>query len=677
MLIKTSQAAIEAAQCGRFLRATLLGVFFKQNSHHRSHLAESGVTLINTQPAIRSEVHPGRGPALALVLGALGVVFGDIGTSPLYAFEAVFANADHPVAPTPENVLGVLSLFVWALILIVTLKYVLFIMRFDNAGEGGIVALMTLLINKATPGSQLRRWFVPLGLVGAALFYGDGVITPAISVVSAVEGLETISPGLAEYVVPVSLLVLLLLFLFQKQGTEKISRAFGPVMLVWFVLIAVLGLHAIAQETSVLGAINPVHAWRFIQSETLLSFFVLGAVVLCLTGAEALYADMGHFGARPIQQAWIVLAFPSLVLNYLGQGALILQSADNLHNPFFRMAPEWGLHALVVLATFATVVASQAVISGVFSMTQQLIALHVIPRMTVRHTSVTSSGQIYIPATNWIMLALVVALVLFFQSSNAMAGAYGIAVTGTMLITDLFAMAVVIHIRRWHWSMALVGALPFIVIDSLFFSANAMKLFDGGWFPVVLSLIIMLVMATWARGVSSIYAQEISRSQNLTDFVQTLDVLSPFRSEGAIVCLTSDKRVAPAAMVLMARRLHALPEKVICLNVQVEEAPFVPVHERSELTEVGRGIHLLILRYGYMDSIEIPRELSILFPGDNSQEGYGYLINRWSLDAQKGEDWSMWRKRLFMFLFRNAPAQWRMFQMPPVRVLEIGERLVL
>lgn len=633
--------------------------------------------MLNTQPAIRSEGHPARGSALALVLGALGVVFGDIGTSPLYAFEAVFANAAHPVTPAPENVLGVLSLFVWALILIVTVKYVLFIMRFDNAGEGGIVALMTLLINKATPGSQLRRWFIPLGLIGAALFYGDGVITPAISVVSAVEGLETISPTLAEYVVPVSLLVLVLLFLLQKQGTQKISRAFGPVMLIWFVLIAALGIRAIAQETSVLGAMNPVHAWHFIQAETTLSFFVLGAVVLCLTGAEALYADMGHFGARPIQQAWIILAFPALVLNYLGQGALILQSADNLHNPFFRMAPEWGLHALVVLATVATVVASQAVISGVFSMTQQLIALHVIPRMTVRHTSVTSPGQIYIPATNWIMLTLVVALVLFFQSSNAMAGAYGIAVTGTMLITDLFAMAVVMHLRRWHWTVALAGALPFILIDSLFFSANALKLLDGGWFPVVLSLIIMLVMATWARGVSSIHAQEVSRSQRLTNFVETLDVLSPFRSHGTAVCLTSDDQIAPAAMVLLAKRLHALPEKVICLHVNVEEAPYVPACRRSELTEVGRGVHLLVLRYGYMDSIEILRELSTLFPDDNPQERYGYLINGWSLDAQKGDGWAMWRKHLFMFLFRNAPAQWRIFQMPPSRVLEIGERLIL
>ena len=631
----------------------------------------------DTQPTIQSAGHSNKGPALALVLGALGVVFGDIGTSPLYAFEAVFANASYPVSPTPENILGVLSLFVWALILIVTIKYVLFIMRFDNAGEGGIVALMTLLINKATPGSRLRRWFIPLGLIGAALFYGDGVITPAISVVSAVEGLETISPELGQYVVPVSLAVLVMLFLVQKQGTEKISRAFGPVMLVWFVVLAVLGIYAIAQEVRVLGAINPMHAWHFIQTETSLSFFVLGAVVLCLTGAEALYADMGHFGARPIQQAWIVLAFPALVLNYLGQGALILKSVDNLHNPFFMMAPEWGLHVLVVLATIATVVASQAVISGVFSMTQQLIALRVIPRMTVKHTSLTNSGQIYIPATNWIMLALVVVLVLFFQSSNAMAGAYGIAVTGTMLITDLFAMAVVIHIRRWHWSVALAGALPFIFIDGLFFSANTVKLFNGGWFPVVLSLTILLVIATWVRGVTSIQTQERARSQRLTDFVETIDVLSPFRSQGTVVCLTSDDRIAPAAMVLLAQRLHALPDKVICLNVRVEETPFVPPQRRSELSEIGHGIHLLILRFGYRDVIEIPRELSILFPNDNPRERYGYLINRWSLDAQRGDGWAMWRKRLFIFLFRNAPAQWRMFQMPPGRVLEIGERLII
>lgn len=614
---------------------------------------------------------------LALVVGALGVVFGDIGTSPLYAFEVVFSNPAHPVAPTSENVLGVLSLFVWALILVVTIKYVAFIMRFDNEGEGGIVALMTLLVNKASHGGRLRRWFVPLGLVGAALFYGDGVITPAISVVSAVEGLETISPALSRYVVPVSLVILVVLFLVQRQGTERLSRAFGPIMLVWFLVLALLGIYSIAQESSVLAAINPMHAILFVQTDAVLSFFLLGAVVLCMTGAEALYADMGHFGARPIQRAWILIAFPALVLNYLGQGALVLQSPENINNPFFRMAPDWALHGLVLLATVATVVASQAVISGVFSMTQQLIQLRAIPRMTVLHTSLSNAGQIYIPATNWIMLALVVILVLYFQSSNAMGGAYGIAVTGTMVITDLFAIAVVIHVRKWHWSRAILGALPFLVIDSLFFAANAIKIFDGGWFPVSLSLIIMMVMRTWSRGVERIVAHEIANSLPLKRFVSEIPEMNLFRGKGTAVFLTSDEHYTPAAMVLLAKRMHALPQKAICLTVHVEEVPFVTAAQRFELSPVDHGIYTLILRYGYRDSIEIPTVLSQLFPADDPEQRYGYLINRWSLVAQKGDGWAVWRKNLFIFMFRNVPAQWRLFQMPPARVVELGERLVI
>lgn len=615
--------------------------------------------------------------ALALMLGALGVVFGDIGTSPLYAFEAVFSDALHPVAVTPENILGVLSLFVWSLIIIVTVKYVFFIMRFDNDGEGGIVALMTLLLAKAGSQSPLRRWFLPLGLVGAALFYGDGIITPAISVVSAVEGLETISPDLSPYVVPVSIVILTALFLFQKQGTERIARLFGPTMLAWFVILALLGVNAISENPDILKAINPAYALEFIQTQALLSFFVLGAVVLCLTGAEALYADMGHFGATPIRRAWIRVAFPALVLNYLGQGALVLQSPENIHNTFFRMAPEWGLHALVVLATLATVVASQAVISGVYSMTQQLIQLRVVPRMRIVHTSDKSSGQIYLPAVNWMMLALVMTLVLYFQSSNAMGAAYGIAVTGTMLITDFFAMAVVIRLRRWHWGVALLGALPFIVIDGLFFGANALKFIDGGWFPVGFSVLILLVMMTWMRGVGAIQSHEQKHSQLLTEFVQKLETLQPFRGRGTAVCLSSNDDVAPMALVLMGERLHAVPEKVICLHVRVEESPRAPKGARHHLKDLGQGIYLVTLMYGYSEEINLPAELKQLFPEDDTHDRYGYLINRWSIDFDHGGGWALWRKKLFALLLRNATPQARMFQMPPDRVMEMGSRLVL
>ena len=620
---------------------------------------------------------PKKSTGLALVLGALGVVFGDIGTSPLYAFEAVFVDTLHPVAITPANIYGVLSLFIWSLILIVTLKYVFFIMRFDNGGEGGIVALMTLLLNKATNHSALRRWFMPLGLLGAALFYGDGIITPAISVVSAVEGLETISPTLSPYVVPVSLVVLISLFLFQRQGTERITKLFGPTMLVWFLVIALMGVHAISQHTDVLQAINPLYAIDFIKAESLLSFFVLGAVVLCMTGAEALYADMGHFGASPIRRAWIRVAFPALVLNYLGQGALVLQSPENTHNIFFRMAPEWAIHGVVILATFATVVASQAVISGVFSMTQQLIQLRVIPRMRVIHTSEIMTGQVYLPAVNWLMLALVIAVVLYFQSSNAMGAAYGIAVTGTMLVTDFFALAVVIHVRRWPLMIAALVIVPFMIIDGLFLAANTLKFVNGGWFTVGFSLLVLLVIMTWIRGVSSIKSYEMTHSQQLSDFVKNLAALKPYRSKGTAVCLTSDEQIAPMALVMMAERLHAIQTKVICLNVKIEEVPRVPEDQRHSMQDMGQGVYIIVLKYGYSDQINLPNELAKLFPTDTIIDHYGYIINRWSIELARGAGWAVWRKRLFALLLRNATPQARMFDMPPDRVIEIGTRLVL
>ncbi len=620
---------------------------------------------------------PKKPAALALILGALGVVFGDIGTSPLYAFEAVFSDALHPVPITPANIYGVLSLFIWSLIVIVTIKYVLFIMRFDNEGEGGVVALMTLLLNKAAKNSALRRWFMPLGLIGAALFYGDGIITPAISVVSAVEGLETISPALSRFVVPVSIAILVALFLFQRQGTERISKLFGPTMLVWFIVLAVMGLNAISKNPEVLLAINPLHALEFIKAESILSFFVLGAVVLCLTGAEALYADMGHFGASPIRRAWLLAAFPALVLNYLGQGALVLQSPQNIHNTFFLMAPDWALNGLVVLATLATVVASQAVISGVFSMTQQLIQLRVVPRMRVVHTSDESSGQIYMPAVNWMMLVLVITLVMYFQSSNAMGAAYGIAVTGTMLITDMFAIAVVIHLRRWHWSMALLGALPFLVIDGLFFSANALKFLNGGWFPIGFSILILIVMSSWMRGLRAIQAHESQNSQVLPEFLDKLKTMQPFRSEGTAVCLTSDERIAPMALVRMGERLHTIPQKAICLNIVIEEVPRVPASRRANLTDLGQNIYLVILTYGYSDRINLPVDLHKLFPQDDTHSDYSYLLNRWSIEVDEASGWTVWQKKLFAILLRNAAPNARIFEMPTDRVMEIGARLVL
>ena len=616
-------------------------------------------------------------PMVALVIGALGVVFGDIGTSPLYAFEVVFANDLHPVTPTPENILGILSLFIWALLLVFTGKYVVFMMRFDNAGQGGIVALTTLLLNNCAQGSRLRRWFVPLGLLGAALFYGDGVVTPAISVVSAVEGLETISPALGEHVVPIAVIILVVLFSLQKRGTATISKVFGPLMLVWFTVIAALGIHSIVGNPVVLEAISPLHAVRFVMADPVLSFFLLGAVVLCITGAEALYADMGHFGVSPIRRAWILIAFPALILNYLGQGALVLLHPDNLHNPFFRLAPDWGLNALVVLATMATVVASQAVISGVFSMTQQLIQLGAVPRMKVVHTSQEHSGQIYLPAINWIMLTLVVIMVLIFQTANAMGGAYGIAVTGTMLITDTFALAVVLHVKRWPLAKALCIVAPLMVIDLLFFSANAMKIVNGGWYPSLVSAIVLLLMLTWVRGSKAMRKHEEEREENLVSFVERLNPPVVRRNESMLVCFGRDEHITPASLMLIMDRLNVIPQKVICLSVKIHEVPFISPAQRQVFNEIGKGVYSLVLHYGYMERVQVPLELKTLFPNEDPYNDYGYLLSGWSLDVREGDGWALWRKRLFGLLLRNVTARWRTFELPPDRVVELGQRLIL
>lgn len=616
-------------------------------------------------------------PMTVLVLGSLGIVFGDIGTSPLYAFEVVFANPLHPVKPTVDNILGVLSLFIWALLVVFTGKYVVFMMRFDNSGQGGIVALTTLLMSHCQEGTRLRRIFWPLGLLGAALFYGDGVVTPAISVVSAVEGLETISPELGEHVVPVAVVVLVLLFLFQSRGTAKISRLFGPLMLFWFIVIAALGVNSIVSNPVVLNAFNPMHAIAFVVSDPLLSFFLLGAVVLCITGAEALYADMGHFGVSPIRRAWILIAFPALVLNYLGQGALVLAHPDNLHNPFFRLAPDWGLNALVVLATFATVVASQAVISGVFSMTQQLIQLGAIPRMKVVHTSDTHAGQIYLPAINWIMLVLVVAMVLIFQSANAMSGAYGIAVTGTMLITDMFAMAVILHVRRWRLPAALCVVGPLMVIDVLFFSANAMKVVNGGWYPTLVSSVILLIMFTWVRGAEALRDAEEQQEEALTSFVAKLDTPLMRRNDSIVVCFARDVKITPISLMLIMDRLNVIPRKVICLTVKIHEVPTIDPSQRRVLEDVGKGVYSLVLHYGYSDRVQVARDLGLLFPHEDPKQDYGYLLSSWSMDVREGDGWALWRKRLFVFMLRNVTARWRTFELPPERVVEVGQRIIL
>ena len=441
----------------------------------------------------------GKSPLPALALAALGVVYGDIGTSPLYALKEVFGSPHHPIEITPDNVLGILSLVFWSLMLVVTGKYVGLVMRADNRGEGGIMALMALALRNAKEGPK-KKAIVALGLFGAALFYGDGVVTPAVSVLSAVEGLQVVTPALTPYVIPISLIVLIGLFVIQRHGTAKVGKLFGPVMMLWFAVLAVLGGLSIVANPEVLGAISPVYGVSFLATHPKIGFLSLGAVVLCLTGAEALYADMGHFGRRPIQLAWYCLVLPSLLLNYFGQGALLLRDPTSVENPFYLLAPQWALLPLVILSTAATVIASQAVISGAYSMTLQAMQLGYSPRFEVRHTSESEMGQIFMPAINWTLLGAVIALVLGFGSSSNLAAAYGIAVTGTMLITNLLAFITIREQWGWKTSLATACIAPFVMIDLAFFSANSLKIGDGGWFPLVFGLAVFTVLSTWKRG---------------------------------------------------------------------------------------------------------------------------------------------------------------------------------
>lgn len=618
-------------------------------------------------------------PLIALAIGALGVVFGDIGTSPLYAFKLVFVNAAHPVSVTHDNVLGILSLFFWSLMMVVTVKYVLFIMRANNQGEGGIVALLTLLLSHLPTKSRWRGFFIAMGMLGAAFFYGDGVITPAISVLSAVEGLEILSPALKVYVIPVSLAILVMLFWFQKHGTDKIGKFFGPVMLVWFLVLAILGLWQVIKAPVVLEALNPWYALQFSMNHGWISFFALGSVVLCITGAEALYADMGHFGARPIQTAWLALVFPALILNYFGQGALILAQPEAIQNPFYLMAPDWALHVLIVFSTIATVIASQAVISGAFSITQQAMQLRFLPNVKIVHTSDQQAGQIYAPAVNWIMLMLIIALVLIFQSSDALGTAYGIAVTGTMLITDFFAVGIAIAMWRWQPWRAVLGASFFMLIDVIFFSANTLKLLDGGWFPVAFSVVVLTVMVTWRKGL--MLMQERAREQDmlLTEFIDQMVPDSLPRSPGLALYLTSDRDRVPVSLWLTRKHFNILHEHILCVRVNVMNVPYVSPEQRVQTASLGKGIRRIELTYGFKDQIDIPAALmrmdSALY--DEHLDGATFFVTRHRVQVQPGPGMSLWNKKLFVFLLRNGHPSFRAFNLPRGQVVELGSRLIL
>jgi KUP system potassium uptake protein len=615
---------------------------------------------------------------LSLSLAALGVVYGDIGTSPLYALKACFSR-EYGVAPTPENVLGVLSLIFWSLNFVVSLKYLGFIMRADNRGEGGIMALLALLHPQRDP-SGSRRLLVSLGLFGAALLYGDGVITPAISVLGAVEGIGVATPALGGWVVPfVAAAILVGLFLFQSRGTARVGAVFGRVMVLWFGSIAVLGIRGILRHPDVLKAVNPWYAFEFMGRDGPLGFLILGAVVLVVTGAEALYADMGHFGRRPIRLVWFAIVLPALVLNYFGQGGMLISNPAIAPNPFYGLVPAWALYPMVVVATTAAVVASQALISGAFSLTRQAVQLGYSPRVTIQHTSQTEIGQIYLPGVNRTLAVLCVMLVLGFRSSDNLASAYGIAVTGTMTITTILFCIVARDLWQWDvWRVVGLGAL-LLLVDLSFLAANLVKIAKGGWFPLLVAAVVYLLMTTWKRGRAIITKILRDNSLPLKLFLEDIARRKPPRVQGTAVFMTSDPGGVPVVLLHHLKHNKVLHERVIVMSIEGEEIPQVQPGDRVELRECGEGFCLVIGRYGFMESPDIPAVLASLEaqgvrarPMETS-----FYLGRETLLPSGQSSLSRWRKKLFILMARNAQSATAFFNLPPNRVIELGAQIQL
>jgi KUP system potassium uptake protein len=607
-----------------------------------------------------------------LSLAALGVVFGDIGTSPVYTFRECF-NSEHGLPLDAEHVLGALSMIFWALVIVVAVKYVVLIMRADNRGEGGILALLALAL-ESTPSDRSRNIMVLLALGGAALFYGDSMITPAISVLSAVEGLGIATPVLNRFVVPLTVAVLFALFLFQKSGTERVGRLFGPVMALWFAVIGVIGLLQIAETPRVLAAMNPVHAVGVFVAAPMAGFLVLGAVALAITGGEALYADMGHFGRFPIKLAWFAVVLPALVLNYFGQGALLLGDKGAIENPFFHLVPGWGLLPLVLLSTAATVIASQAVISGAFSVTRQAIQLGLMPLLDIFQTSARTLGQIYIPQVNWLLLIAVLALVLGFGSSSALASAYGFAVTGTMTVTTVLAGAVARGI--WHWRWPMIGAIlaPIITVDLALFAANAMKIPSGGWFPLVIGLVVFVIMSTWRAGRQLVMARAASEAVPIASFLATCEEGSEARVSGTAAYLTTQTAHVPATLLRNLKHNKVLHRTVLLVRVVTENVPRVAGPERVNATELGGGFWQIEFHFGFAQTPNIPRELGrAKIPGLTLDPGQvSFFVGRTNVRPSSRPGMARWRERLYSSLARIATRSTEFFRIPPDRVIELG-----
>jgi KUP system potassium uptake protein len=609
-----------------------------------------------------------------LTLAAIGIVYGDIGTSPLYAMREAFGPAG-ALPLTEATVLGVLSLIFWSLFAVVSLKYVTVILRADNRGEGGILALASLALGPLS--SSRRRTVLVLAMFGAALFYGDGLITPAISVLSAIEGLKVATPLFEPYVVPIALGILIALFVIQSHGTGKIGLLFGPIVALWFIVLGLLGLAQITQAPGVLWALNPAHAFSLFTAHPWSAFVTLGAVFLAVTGAEALYADMGHFGRLPIRVAWFGVVLPGLLLNYFGQGALLLADPASVTNPFYLLAPHWALYSMVVLATWATVIASQAVISGAFSISAQAVQLGYLPRLDVRHTSAQTMGQIYIARVNWLLLAGVVLLVLGFRSSSNLAAAYGIAVSGTMAITAV--LAGIVARSRWGWSPVLVAAVfgAFLAVDLTFLAANALKITAGGWFPIVLAAAVFVLMSTWRRGREVMFERLYRGAPSLPSFLTSLPSRPPARVPGTAVFLTANPDAVPRALLHNLKHNKVLHERVVVLKVETEDVPRVPNSQRLEIEHLGANFHRVLVRYGFMERPNVTAALRScqLGPPEPSVMDTSFFLSRETFLPSARPDLPRWREQIFIHMANAALDATRFFRLPPDRVVEIGSQV--
>ncbi|TCM17056.1 KUP system potassium uptake protein [Novosphingobium sp. PhB165] len=610
----------------------------------------------------------------ALAVGAIGVVFGDIGTSPLYALKESFIG-HHPLVVDRMHIFGVISLMFWTMMLIVTVKYVFIILRADNNGEGGSLALLALIGRKLGK-SRWTGLIAMLGVIATALFYGDAIITPAVSVLSAVEGLTVVNEGFAEFVLPIAVVILIGLFSIQSHGTATMGKLFGPVMIVYFLVLAGLGLSSIVKAPEVVWALSPYHAIEFFVINPKLAFLALGSVVLAVTGAEALYADMGHFGRKAITISWLYIAFPCLLLNYLGQASLVLRNPDAIQNPFFFMAPDWARLPLVLLATLATIIASQAVISGAFSVSQQAVQLGFLPRLKIMHTSATAAGQIYVPLVNWGLLVMVVLLVFGFRTSGNLAAAYGIAVTGTMLITACLLGVLTYAVWKWHPVVSIGVTAGFLFIDGLYFASNVTKIPDGGWFPLLVAAVVFTLLTTWANGRRLMRERLREDSIPFATFIRSVGERVR-RVQGTSIFLASSNDGVPPGLLHNLKHNHILHERVVILTVAGQGVPHVAPENRAEVEALGQGFYRVVLRYGFMDDIDIPAALA-----DEDRAGgpfkpveTSYFLSRQTLIPSSRPGMAIWREKLFAIMVRNAQSAMEFFKLPTNRVIELGSQL--